>query len=68
MPRRNVPVVPQAINALEQLKYESAREVGVQVPPDGYWGHVAARDAGAVGGSMVRKMVQIAEQTLAGRR
>lgn len=57
-------VIQQAAQALEQLKYEVAQELGIQVPQDGYWGYMATRDTGAVGGHMVRRMVQIAEQQL----
>jgi small acid-soluble spore protein A (major alpha-type SASP) len=62
----NILVVPQASQALEQLKYEVAQELGIAIPQDGYYGNMATRDTGAVGGHMVRRMVQIAEQTLAG--
>jgi len=58
-------IVPQANQALEQLKYEVAQELGVQIPQDGYYGYMATRDTGAIGGHMVRRMVQIAEETLA---
>lgn len=63
----NVLVVPQASQALEQLKYEVAQELGVQIPQDGYYGYMATRDTGAIGGHMVRRLVQIAEQSLAGQ-
>jgi hypothetical protein len=62
----NTLVVPNSVNALEQLKYEVAQELGIQIPQDGYMGYVATRDTGAIGGHMVRRLVQIAEQTLAG--
>ncbi|TLS49445.1 alpha/beta-type small acid-soluble spore protein [Paenibacillus antri] len=58
-------VVPQANQALDQLKYEVAQELGVQIPQDGYYGYMATRDTGAIGGHMVRRMVQIAEESLA---
>ena len=57
-------VVPQAAQALEQLKYEIAQELGIQIPADGYYGYMTTRDTGAIGGHMVRRMVQIAEQQL----
>jgi len=59
-------VVQQAASALEQLKYEVAQELGIQIPQDGYYGYMATRDTGAIGGHMVRKLVQIAEQQIAG--
>ncbi|NMB12339.1 MAG: alpha/beta-type small acid-soluble spore protein [Firmicutes bacterium] len=62
--KRNQPLVQQAYNALEQFKYETANELGIQVPAEGYWGHISSRDCGAVGGNMVRKMIAAAEQSL----
>lgn len=61
---RNQKVVPQAKAALDQFKYEVANELGIQTPADGYWGTLTSRDCGAVGGHMVKKMIQQAEQTL----
>lgn len=60
-------VVPQAGQALDQLKYEIAQELGIQVPQDDYWGYMATRDTGAIGGNITRRLVQIAEQQLAGQ-
>jgi hypothetical protein len=57
-------VIQQASAALEQLKYEVAEELGIQIPQDGYMGYMATRDTGAIGGHMVRRLVQIAEQQL----
>lgn len=59
--------VPQATAALNQLKYEVAQELGIQIPQDGYMGYMATRDAGSIGGNITRRLVQIAEQTLAGQ-
>lgn len=58
-------VVPQARQALEQLKYEVAAELGLP-SYQGYLGDVPSRLNGAVGGNMVRRMIQLAEQQLAG--
>jgi hypothetical protein len=63
----NILVVPQANQALEQLKYEVAQELGIAIPQDGYYGNMATRDAGAIGGHITRRLVQIAEQQLAGQ-
>ncbi len=63
----NTLVVPQAANALDQLKYEVAQELGIQFSQDGYHGNMATRDTGAIGGNMVRRLIQIAEQQLAGQ-
>ena len=62
----NTLVVPQASQALDQLKYEVAQELGIQIPQDGYYGNMATRDAGSLGGYITRKLVQIAEQQLSG--
>jgi small acid-soluble spore protein A (major alpha-type SASP) len=64
----NTLVVPQASRALDQLKYEVAQELGIQIPQDGYYGYMATRDTGAIGGHITRRLVQIAEQQLAGNR
>jgi hypothetical protein len=61
-------VVPGARAALEQMKYEVAQELGIQLPQDGYYGHMTTRDMGSIGGYITRRLVQIAEQQLAGHR
>jgi len=43
--------------ALENMKYEIAREQGVNLVK-GYNGSLSSRDAGRVGGQMVRKMIE----------
>ncbi|WP_166240628.1 alpha/beta-type small acid-soluble spore protein [Paenibacillus turpanensis] len=63
----NTLVVPQANQALEQLKYEVAQELGIQIPQDGYYGYMATRDTGAIGGHITRRLVEIAESQLAGQ-
>jgi hypothetical protein len=63
----NRPLVQGAGRALDQFKYEVAREIGIQGIEDGYWGEIPARQCGAVGGHMVRKMIEMAEQQMAGR-
>jgi len=63
----NTLVVPQANAALDQMKYEIAQELGIQIPQDGYMGFMATRDTGAIGGHITRRLVQIAEQQLAGK-
>lgn len=59
-------IVPQAQQALNQMKLEAAQELGVQIPSDGYYGNVTTRDAGSLGGYITKKLVQIAEQQLSG--
>ena len=62
-PKRNTVLVPNAQQALEQLKQEVASELGIQ-NYQGYLGDVPARVNGAVGGNMVRRMIAAAEQAL----
>ena len=56
-------VVPAAKDALNKFKYEVASEVGVNLK-DGYNGDLSAKDAGNIGGQMVRKMIQQAEDNM----
>ena len=56
-------VVPAAKDALNKFKYEVASEVGVNLK-DGYNGDRSAKDAGKIGGQMVRKMIQQAEDNM----
>ena len=60
----NYKVVPEAADALNKFKYEVASEVGVNLK-DGYNGDISARDAGRIGGNMVKKMIQRAESDMA---
>ena len=56
--------VPQAKNALNNMKYEIARELGVNLK-QGYNGDLTSREAGYVGGYMVKRLVEQAEQQMA---
>lgn len=67
MPSTNRTVIPEAKTALNKFKYEVSRELGVTLT-DGYNGNIAARDAGRIGGQMVRRMIEIAERNLSGTR
>ena len=53
--RNNQINVPQAKQAMEQFKMQAAQEVGVNLQ-NGYTGHLTSREAGSVGGQMVKKM------------
>ena len=53
--------VPQAKAAMEQFKMQAAQEVGVNLQ-NGYNGHLTSREAGSVGGQMVKKMIEAYEQ------
>ena len=62
----NIKAVPEAMDALEKFKYEVASEVGVTLK-DGYNGNLSSRDAGRIGGNMVRKLIQQAENQMIGK-
>ncbi|WP_127534093.1 alpha/beta-type small acid-soluble spore protein [Paenibacillus kobensis] len=64
---RNTLVVPQARMALEQMKFEIAQELGIQLPQDGYYGNMTTREIGTIGGNITRRLVQLAEQQLTGQ-
>lgn len=66
MARTNQKVVPQAAAALDRMKYEVASEVGVNLK-EGYNGDISARDAGRVGGTMVKRLIEQAERSMSGR-
>ena len=53
--------VPEAKAAMDQFKMEAASEVGVNLK-NGYNGHLTSREAGSVGGQMVKKMIEAYEQ------
>lgn len=59
----NKKLVPEAMTALDKFKYEVASEVGVNLK-DGYNGDISARDAGKIGGQMVKKMIEEAERNM----
>ena len=48
--------VPQAREAMDKFKMQAASEVGVNLT-NGYNGHLTSREAGSVGGQMVKKML-----------
>ncbi len=52
--------IPEARNAMNRFKMESASEVGVNLK-DGYNGDLTSRQAGSVGGQMVKKMIEAYE-------
>ena len=56
MTKSNQPVVPSAREALNKFKMEAANEVGVNLK-QGYNGDLTSREAGSVGGQMVKKMM-----------
>lgn len=60
MSKSNKASVPQARDALDKFKMEAAREVGVNLK-DGYNGDLTSKEAGSVGGQMVKKMIDAYE-------
>ena len=60
--------IPEARAAMDKFKMEAAAEVGVNLK-EGYDGHLTSREAGSVGGQMVKKMstVRTANYTRADR-
>jgi len=56
--KTNQPVVPQAREALDKFKMEAANEVGVNLK-QGYNGDLTSREAGSVGGQMVKNVSPI---------
>lgn len=62
----NRKVVPEARGALDQMKYEVASQVGVNLKK-GYNGDLTAKEAGYVGGYMVKRMIEQAERQMAGK-
>lgn len=52
-------------NALNAMKFETAKEVNVNLK-DGYNGDISSKDAGKVGGNMTKKMVEKAEKQMGG--
>ncbi len=64
--RSNKKLVPEAMDALDRFKYEVANEVGVNLK-DGYNGDLSSRDAGRIGGNMVKKMIQQVENNMANK-
>ena len=59
---RNQTLIPQASQALDQMKYEIASEFGVNLG-----GETSSRQNGSVGGEITKRLVAYAEQQLSGR-
>ena len=55
--------VPEAKDAMKRFKEEVASELGVQLK-DGYNGDLSSREAGSIGGEMVRKMIRKQEEQM----
>ena len=55
--------VPEARAAMDKFKMEAASEVGVNLK-QGYNGDLSSREAGSIGGQMVKKMIESYEKNL----
>ena len=64
MSKSNKALVPEAKEALNQFKMEAANEVGVNLK-QGYNGDLTSKQAGSVGGQMVKKMAPARPSTAA---
>ena len=58
--------VPEARAALDNMKFEIARELGINFKK-GYNGDLTSRENGYVGGYMVRRLIEQAEKQMAGK-
>lgn len=63
MARRNRVMVPEARQSLQQFKTEVANSLNVNLK-QGYNGDLTSREAGSVGGEMVKRMIAYAEQNM----
>lgn len=62
----NKTMVPEAQDAMNRFKMEAANEVGVNLK-QGYNGDLTSREAGYVGGYMVKRLIEQAEHQMAGQ-
>ena len=63
MSKSNKTLVPEAKEAMNQFKMEAANAVGVNLK-QGYNGDLTSKQAGSVGGEMVKQMIQSYENGL----
>ena len=61
----NQGMVPEARAAMDRFKMEAAAEVGVNLK-QGYNGDISAKEAGSIGGNMVKRMITYAENNMNG--
>ena len=59
--------VPEARQAMWNMKHEVASELGINLK-NGYNGDLTSKDAGSIGGSMVKKMIEAQERSMSGQR
>ena len=58
--------VPEARQAMAKMKQEVANELGITLNKD-YNGNLSSKDAGHIGGNMVRKMIEAQERAMGGK-
>ncbi|MBQ7254797.1 MAG: alpha/beta-type small acid-soluble spore protein [Oscillospiraceae bacterium] len=63
MTSKNTLNIPESKDAMNKFKMEAAREVGVDLK-QGYNGDLSSREAGSVGGQMVKKMIEAYERSM----
>ena len=59
--------VPEARQAMANMKQEVANELGINLK-QGYNGDLSSKDAGHIGGNMVKKMIEAQERAMSGNR
>ena len=59
-------MVPEARQVLDNMKYEIAGELGLNLK-QGYNGDLPSRQAGSIGGYMVKRLIEQAERQMAGK-
>ena len=57
--------IPEAREAMYNMKHEVANELGITLN-QGYNGNISAKDAGHIGGNMVKKMIEAQERQMSG--
>ena len=62
-----MPNVPEAKQAMNNMKHEVASELGITLN-QGYNGNISAKDAGHIGGQMVKRMISSQESKMSGKR
>ena len=58
--------VPEARKAMSSMKQEVANELGITLN-EGYNGNISAKDAGYIGGNMVKKMIEAQERSMSNK-
>ena len=58
--------VPEARQAMKNMKQEVANELGITLN-EGYNGNLSSRDAGYIGGNMVKKMIEAQEKQMSNK-